>query len=92
MGSGGIWNISIWLTGQLFVTSTKHVATITKDPACINPKQISLVTQRAILRDAQKQHAKKCLTADMETANSTDTALRQYIIKRQPGYYAENRV
>ena len=29
--------------------------------ACINPKQIGLVTQRAILRDAQKQHARKCL-------------------------------
>ena len=42
--------------GQQYVlTSTKHVNTMTKNSTCINPKQISLVTRRANLRDNQKQ-------------------------------------
>ena len=43
---------------HVFICQRMHLP---EQTACINPKQIGLVTQRAILRDAQKQHARKCL-------------------------------
>ena len=79
---------------KTFVEKTRPVAPKTKVAARFNLKAIPLVTQRAIIKDAQKQQTSQCLTADMEAVYSTNTTLRQYTIKRrrQFGCYKDNKV